>query len=88
MSIVSKLLLASALALSATAPVLAQQATQPHEGDYYAPTNEKPAQVSPQQSNEIRQGDYYRPSSDPANAAPVSPQQQKEGDYYKPESGR
>jgi len=82
MSIVTKLSIASALALSIAAPV---QAQSPKQGDYYAPTQTPPQQASPAQEQKIQQGDYYAPTqTPPQQASPAQEQQIKQGDYYKP----
>jgi len=81
-SIVTKLCLASVLALSIAAPV---QAQNPKQGDYYAPTQTPPQQASPAQEQKIQQGDYYKPSmTTTQQATPGQEQQIKQGDYYKP----
>jgi hypothetical protein len=82
MSIVTKLSLASALALLIAAPA---QAQSPKQGDYYAPTQTTPQQASPGQEQRLQQGDYYKPSATtPQQPTPGEQQQNKQGDYYKP----
>jgi hypothetical protein len=82
MSIITKLSLASALALLIAAPALAQS---PKQGDYYAPTQTTPQQASPAQEQRLQQGDYYKPSTTaPQPVTPAEQQQDKQGDYYKP----
>jgi hypothetical protein len=82
MSIVTKLSLASALALLIAAPA---QAQSPKQGDYYAPTQTVPQQPSPPQEQGQQQGDYYKPTTAaPQTVTPAEQQQNKQGDYYKP----
>jgi hypothetical protein len=56
MNVVTKLSLASALALFIAAPALAQSPTQ---GDYYAPGPTTPLHATPGQSLKLKDGDYY-----------------------------
>jgi hypothetical protein len=82
MSIVTKLSLASALALLIAAPA---QAQSPKQGDYYAPTQTAPQQANPGQEQRLQQGDYYKPTTAaPQQPTPGQRQQDKQGDYYKP----
>jgi hypothetical protein len=77
-----KLSLASILALSIAAPV---QAQNPKQGDYYAPTQTPPQQVTPGQEQRIQQGDYYKPTTTaPQQVTPGQEQRIQQGDYYKP----
>lgn len=87
MTIISKLLLASALALPLVTPAAAQEAKWSQPGDYYAPTTAPAPAASARESKEFREGDFYSPTSAPAPA--VSAQEKKElheGDYYAPEA--
>jgi hypothetical protein len=87
MPIISKLLLASALALPLVTPAMAQDANWSQHGDYYAPTNQPAPAASARESKEFREGDFYAPTTSPAPR--VSPQESKEfheGDYYAPEA--
>jgi hypothetical protein len=56
MNITSKLFLASIMALSIAAPV---QAQNPKEGDYYAPTQTTPQELTLKQLRQTQEGDYY-----------------------------
>jgi hypothetical protein len=80
MSMITKLSLASALALLIASPA---QAQSPKQGDYYAPNQSAPQQASPGQGQQ--QGDYYKPNTTvPQQPTPGEQQQNKQGDYYKP----
>jgi hypothetical protein len=85
MHIIAKLSLASVLALSITAPVLAQKAQQ---GDYYRFQPWVPQQATPGQEQRIQQGDYYKPSTRRLHnrATPAQERRIQQGDYYKPSS--
>jgi hypothetical protein len=56
MSVTRKLCLASILAVTFAAPVLAQS---PKQGDYYAPGPTTPLHASPGQELKLKDGDYY-----------------------------
>ena len=83
MSIVTKLSLASALALLIAAPA---QAQSPKQGDYYAPTQTAPQQANPGQEQRLQQGDYYKPSTRRLHnrVTPAQERRIQQGDYYKP----
>jgi negative regulator of sigma E activity len=84
MNTTTKLSLAAMLALSIATPV---QAQNPKQGDYYAPGQTTPQQLSPSQEQQIKQGDYYSPGqTTPQKLSPGQEQQIKQGDYYKPDS--
>ncbi|MGA8319775.1 MAG: hypothetical protein WBE48_11670 [Xanthobacteraceae bacterium] len=84
MNITTKLSLASLLLLSFAAPL---QAQSPKQGDYYAPGQASPQQLSPAQQQRIQQGDYYAPGQTaPQRLSPGQEQRLQQGDYYKPDS--
>jgi hypothetical protein len=84
MNIATKLSLASLLLLSFAAPL---QAQSPKQGDYYAPGQTSPQQLSPAQQQRIQQGDYYAPSQTaPQRLSPGQEQRLQQGDYYKPDN--
>jgi hypothetical protein len=85
MNLTTKLLLASALTLSITAPVLAQN---PQQGDYYRFQPWVPQQATPGQEQRIQQGDYYKPSTQRLHNRATRAQERRiqQGDYYKPSS--
>ena len=82
MNVATKLSLASLLLLSFAAPL---QAQSPKQGDYYAPGQTSPQQLSPAQQQRIQQGDYYAPGrTTPQRVSPGQEQRQQQGDYYNP----
>lgn len=83
----TKLAIAAALALSFSAPALAQQANWAQHGDYYAPTGTTVQQPTAQELNQAREGDFYAPSKTVVQqATPRQEQRFREGDFYAPDS--
>jgi hypothetical protein len=62
--VTTKLALGAVLALSMTAPVLAQQPNWSQQGDYYAPSKTIVQQPTAQELRQAEQGDYYAPRFD------------------------
>jgi hypothetical protein len=84
----TKLAVAAVVALSFSAPALAQQADWSQQGDFYAPTGTTVQQPTAQELNQARQGDFYAPSKTVVQKA--TPQELKtfrEGDFYSPMAG-
>ena len=84
----TKLAAAAVLALSFSAPALAQQADWSQTGDYYAPMHTTVQQPTAQELNQARQGDFYAPGKTVVQQA--TPQQEnrfREGDFYAPTAG-
>jgi hypothetical protein len=86
MSIITKLSLASVLALSIAAPAAAQSAM---DGDYYAPGKTIVQQPTAAQTKRFEQGDYYAPVPTIVQQ-PTTRQlnRAEQGDFYAPTKGQ
>jgi hypothetical protein len=84
----TKLAVAAVLALSFSAPALAQQADWSQQGDFYAPTGTIVQQPTAQELKQAREGDFYAPSKTVVQkATPQELNQAREGDFYSPMAG-
>jgi hypothetical protein len=73
------------LALSMSAPVLAQQPDWPQGGDYYPPSGTTVQRTTPQELRQFQEGDYYVPGKTTVlHPTPQELNQFREGDYYAP----
>jgi hypothetical protein len=73
------------LALSMSAPVLAQQPDWPQGGDYYPPSGTTVQRTTPQELRQFQEGDYYAPGKTTVlHPTPQELNQFREGDYYAP----
>jgi len=88
MTIITRLSLISAVALSIATPAIAQQPAWSQRGDYYSQDKTAGPQVAPGNRQELKEGDYYA-SDKTIVRQPTAAElrQERHGDYYAPAKG-